>query len=210
MRSFATVVLYLLASRTQTIFLLDEPEAFLHPPQARRLGEILAKQRMRPSQLFLATHSPDLLDGLLSAAPNNLKIIRLQRETRNQNSAKELSRTTVNAIATDPVMKFSSVLDGLFHRRVIICESDADCLFYSSMLDVPEVNGGKHLDVLFLQVGGKDRIEPLARLLTELGVTVDVVVDIDILADSLQIRKVIETLGGDWLCCINPDSWPQR
>ena len=34
MRSFATVVLHLLAPTTPTVLLLDEPEAFLHPSQA--------------------------------------------------------------------------------------------------------------------------------------------------------------------------------
>ena len=37
MRSFASVILHLLAPITPSILLLDEPEAFLHPPQARIL-----------------------------------------------------------------------------------------------------------------------------------------------------------------------------
>ena len=39
MRSFASVVLHLLAPTTPSILILDEPEAFLHPPQARYLGK---------------------------------------------------------------------------------------------------------------------------------------------------------------------------
>ncbi len=34
MRSFASVILHLLAPTTPSVLLLDEPEAFLHPPQA--------------------------------------------------------------------------------------------------------------------------------------------------------------------------------
>jgi energy-coupling factor transporter ATP-binding protein EcfA2 len=51
MRAFATVLLWLLTTRSQSIVVLDEPEAFLHPPQARLLGEIIAKERPQHSQL---------------------------------------------------------------------------------------------------------------------------------------------------------------
>ena len=42
-RSYVGVVLSVLLSEGRTI-LLDEPEAFLHPMQARRLGAWLAEQ----------------------------------------------------------------------------------------------------------------------------------------------------------------------
>lgn len=61
MRSFATVILRMLAPDSPSVLLLDEPEAFLHPPQARLLGEFIAKERPRHAQLFMATHSPDVL-----------------------------------------------------------------------------------------------------------------------------------------------------
>ena len=32
----------------------------------------------------------------------------------------------MKAISTDPLMKYSSVMSGVFHERVIICEADAD------------------------------------------------------------------------------------
>jgi predicted ATPase len=66
MRSFATVLLYVLAADNHSIQFLDEPEAFLHPPQARLLGEYIARERRSKSQLFIATHSTDILDGLMA------------------------------------------------------------------------------------------------------------------------------------------------
>ena len=66
MRSFASVVLHLLTPITPSILLLDEPEAYLHPPQARLLGGIIATERQDLTQLFVATHSPDVLQGLLN------------------------------------------------------------------------------------------------------------------------------------------------
>ena len=68
MRSYASVILHLLAPITPSILLLDEPEAFLHPPQARLLGEIIAAERPSRAQLVVATHSPDVLHGLINVA----------------------------------------------------------------------------------------------------------------------------------------------
>lgn len=44
MRSFASILLDTFTS-DHTITLIDEPEAFLHPPQARLLGKMLAKKQ---------------------------------------------------------------------------------------------------------------------------------------------------------------------
>jgi len=56
MRSFAAVLLHVLAAQTHSIQFLDEPEAFLHPPQARLIGRYIAQNRPGKSQLFIATH----------------------------------------------------------------------------------------------------------------------------------------------------------
>ena len=130
MRSFASVVLHLLSPITFSILLLDEPEAFLHPPQARLLGEVIATEKSSRAQLFIATHSPDVLHGLINVAPEHLRVLRVQRDG-NVNRIKELDKEHVKKISADPLMKYSSVMSGVFHERVIICEADADCMFYS-------------------------------------------------------------------------------
>ena len=136
MRSFATVILHLLAPVTPSILLLDEPEAFLHPPQARLLGQLIAKERSLRAQLFVATHSPDVLNGLLAVAPDQLRLLRIRRDG-NINRVTELDKEHAKTISTDTLMRYSSVLSGVFHERVIICESDSDCLFYSSSAGAP-------------------------------------------------------------------------
>lgn len=136
MRSFATVILRTLAPAAMSIILLDEPEAFLHPPQARLLGELIAKERPIGRQLFIATHSQDVLQGLLNVAPDNLRIIRLQRSGV-VNKVKELDKYLTKKISADPIMRFSSVLSGVFHKRVIVCESDSDCMFTAQFLTFP-------------------------------------------------------------------------
>ena len=197
MRSFASVVLHVLAPASPSILLLDEPEAFLHPPQARLLGEIIATEKSPRAQLFLATHSPDVLQGLINVAPEHLRVLRMQRDG-NVNRIRELNKELVKKISYDPIMRYTSVLSGLFHERVIICEADADCMFYSSILDLPEVHGETHPDVLFVHANGKHRMATLAETLVALDVPVDIVADIDILNDEDVLRNVVEALAGDW------------
>ena len=196
MRSFASAILYLLAPITPSVLLLDEPEAFLHPPQARLLGELIATEKRNRSQLFVATHSPDVIQGLINVAPENLRVIRMQRD-EDVNRVKELNKELVKEISIDPLMKYSSVSSGVFHERVIICESDADCMFYSTVLDLPCVRGERQPDVLFVHGNGKDRMAKLAATLKALDVPVDVIADIDVLNDSTKLGAIVEALGGD-------------
>lgn len=72
MRSFTGILLDVFTSK-HTITLIDEPEAFLHPPQARLLGKMLAKNKPNDRQLFISTHSEDFLKGLLDADSDNVK-----------------------------------------------------------------------------------------------------------------------------------------
>src|SRR6202035_5048673 len=57
-RAFVGVLLHVLVV-DRDIILIDEPEAFLHPPQAGLLGRMLATETPDPRQLFVATHSSD-------------------------------------------------------------------------------------------------------------------------------------------------------
>lgn len=205
MRSFASVILHMLTPDTPSILLLDEPEAFLHPPQARLLGEFIAQEKPKHSQLFIATHSSDVLQGLLNVSSENLRVLRIQRDG-NVNRVKELDKARAKAIGSDPLMKFSSVLSGVFHQRVIVCESDADCLFYSSLLDLPEVHGEQLPDVLFVQAAGKHRMAALAEALRSLDVTVDVVADFDLLNDDSVLKRLVLALGGEWTSVVAESS----
>jgi hypothetical protein len=197
MRSFATVLLYVLAADNHSIQFLDEPEAFLHPPQARLIGEFIANERKSKTQLFIATHSTDVLDGLIASGNNKVRIVRIQRDG-DVNRVKELSKEKTAAIAADTLARYSGVFSGIFYMHVIICESDADCLFYSSMLNTKAVTGEQRADVLFIHAAGKHRMAKLAETLRELDVPVSVIADFDILNEEKAFRGLFETLGGDW------------
>ena len=197
MRSFASVILHLLAPATPSILLLDEPEAFLHPPQAKLLGEVIASERPTGSQLFVATHSPDVLQGLVNVASEHLRVLRMQR-VGDVNRVRELNKDLMRRLSIDPLMKHSNVLSGVFHQRVIVCEADADCMFYGSLLDQPTVHGSQHPDVLFVQGNGKDRLAALAETLAALDVKTDVIVDMDVLKTTDVLKDIVLALQGDW------------
>ena len=78
MRSFAGVLLHTSVGR-ESLLLIDEPEAFLHPPQARQLGRMLVADKLDERQVFVATHSGDILRGVLDAGSSAVRVVRLRR-----------------------------------------------------------------------------------------------------------------------------------
>lgn len=198
MRSFVGLLLNVFVS-DYSMLLIDEPEAFLHPPQARLLGKMLAKDLPADRQLFLATHSESFLKGLLDANITNLKIIRIQREGM-INKVSMLNSTDINNIWNDSLLRHSNVLDGLFHTKVVICESDSDSRFFSAVLSALYDNTNSIApDVLFINCGGKHRIPTAVKALRKLNVPIKVVADFDVLNDTYPLKEIFEDLGGTWL-----------
>jgi hypothetical protein len=144
----------------------------------------------------------------LNAAPEQLRLLRLQR-SGTVNHVKELSKESTRAIAADPLMKYSNVLSGIFYQRVVIAESDSDCLFYSAILDLPSVHGSLQPDVLFIHASGKHRMAGLTKALRAFDVSVDIIADIDVLRESESFKQIVVALGGDWES-INAHATPLR
>jgi len=120
-RSYLGLVLHI-AAGTHQVLLIDEPEAFLHPLQARRLGGVLAR-KAHAQQAFIATHSTDVVQGALEGG-SAMTIVRITRDGH-INRAAVLNDDAVKELWSDPLLRYSNVLDGLFHDAVVLCESDA-------------------------------------------------------------------------------------
>jgi ABC-type polar amino acid transport system ATPase subunit len=195
MRSFVGVMLNAFVV-DRDIIIIDEPDAFLHPPQATLLGTMLAEETREPRQLVVATHNSDFLKGVLAAAGAPTRVIRIQRDG-NINKIKELNPTTVREVWKDPLLRYSNVLDGLFHKGAIVCESDSDCRFYGAMIDVVS-KGNEAADLLLVQGAGKSRLATIIRALRAIGVPVRAVTDFDIFAEESTLRTTFEALGGNW------------
>ncbi|VTR99219.1 atpase aaa : Uncharacterized protein OS=Cyanothece sp. CCY0110 GN=CY0110_04458 PE=4 SV=1: AAA_21 [Gemmata massiliana] len=198
-RSFAGVIINLFAPEA-SIVLLDEPEAFLHPPQCRLLGRILAREQERDVQLFVATHSGDILRGLLDENTSRLRILRLQRGN-NTTEIRELNAERIREYWNDPLIRYSNILDGIFHEKVILCEGDSDNRFYAAILDTLWSQNGKELrrpDVMFAHCGGKSRLPMVVEALRKLGVPIAVVADFDILNNAEPLKSLCDKLGAQW------------
>ncbi|PCE63171.1 ATP-dependent nuclease [Sediminicola luteus] len=197
MKSFVGVLLNSFISQ-YTIVLIDEPEAFLHPPQARLLGKMIGKDLPTDRQLFLATHSGDFLRGLLDSESKKIRVVRIDRNGNN-NKFCELSPDKINQIWSDPILRHSNILDGIFHKRVVICESDSDCRFYSAIIEsLVEKQELSSPDIMFVNCGGKHRIPQIVMALKRLNVDVSVISDFDVINNIHPLRKIVENLGGNW------------
>jgi hypothetical protein len=183
------------------ITLIDEPEAFLHPPQATRLGRVLAERTTVGQQVFIATHSSDIVRGALEADAN-ITIVRITRDGE-VNHAAVLPADDVRELWNDPLLRYSNVLDGLFHDAVVLCEGDGDCRYYASVLDAINDSEeykmtGRPPQILFTHCGGKARMHSVIKALRAASVPVIAVPDFDVLRDSSDVKRIVEALGGDF------------
>jgi hypothetical protein len=199
MRSFAGVLLATSIGR-ESIVLIDEPEAFLHPPQARLLGTTLVQDRNIERQLFIATHSTDILRGVLDSESPDVRVIRIRRRGL-KNTVRLLSNERIKELWGDPLLRYSNILDGLFHESVVVCEADADCRFYSAILDATMAGKSDDVirpDLMFTHCGGKARLPVVIRALREVDVPVRAVADFDVLSEEEPLKSIAESLGIDW------------
>lgn len=196
-RSFVGLMLSTLTSNASILF-IDEPELFLHPPQAKLIGKVIAAESENVKQFFFATHSEDFLRGILDIASARIKVVRLRRDNDSY-SVNVLNADQLKEVWTDPILKYSNILAGLFHSKVVVCESDSDSKFYSAVLEaVIEVESLNEQDVLFVNVGGKSRLNVVVKAFSNLKVPIKVIADFDILNSSDLLKTLYLGLGGNW------------
>ncbi|MFI7426011.1 ATP-dependent nuclease [Micromonospora sp. NPDC049836] len=182
---------------SKKVTIIDEPEAFLHPPQARRLGRLLGESAPVDGQLIVATHSRHFLQGVLEYTGRPVQIVRLKKEAETFVPATVLP-VRIKQTWADPLLRYSDLLDGLFHDGVILCEGDGDCRFYQAVMDACVKDDPGGLDLMFTHVGGKSRLGKAARQLHDFHVRSAIIADLDLLNDASVLRSTIEGAGGRW------------
>ncbi|WP_329398954.1 AAA family ATPase [Streptomyces melanogenes] len=201
-RAFANILLNALV-RPAPVIIIDEPEAFLHPPQARLLGRYLATYAPPPCQVIVATHSADFLSGVLegnaamvASAERPLALVRISR-AHGTLAARVLAPRAVKEILDTPLLRYSNIVSGLFHDGVVLCEAEGDCHFYAATLDAVR-GAGRHDNLTFLHVNGKARLSDAAHKLRVCGIPAAVVADFDFLNEEVKIKQALSQLGGTW------------
>ena len=194
-------MLMTLMTSAYPVLLIDEPEAYLHPPQARAIGELIGETaRELGTQVFVATHDRNILAGLLNSEAD-LSVVRLNR-VDTTTTVHQLEVDELRDVWSDPVLRYSNILDGLFHRVVVLAEGDQDCRFYQASLDAlneAEPNcWPRTSDVLFVPSNGKQNLFKLARSLQAVAVPIVVSPDLDVINNEGTLRKLVLALGADW------------
>lgn len=183
------------------ITMIDEPEAFLHPPQMRKLGETLSSEVN--GQLIVATHSSDILRGFLEGTQGKVRILRISR-VNDVNSVSEAPAQALKELWEKPDLRYSNALEGIFHEQTIICEDDSDCRLINSIADFISTDlSTPWKDTAYVPTGGKHAIPKVANVLRQIGVPVKAVFDIDFLSESSLVKSAVSAFGGDW-SQINP------
>jgi hypothetical protein len=195
MRGYAGILFETLVTDLD-MMLVDEPEAFLHPPQMRKLGETLASEVK--GQLFVSTHSSDILRGFLEGTKGEIRIIRI---TRNGaiNEVHEAQIDIIRELWQKPDLRYSNALEGIFHEQTIICEDDSDCRLINSIADYSaSLPNEQWMDTSYIPTGGKHAIPKIASILRQIGLSLKTVVDIDFLSEEKLVKDTVIAFGGDW------------
>lgn len=198
MRSFFGQLLPVVTA-TYPLVLLDEPEAFLHPPQAHALGVELGKiATERGTQIIVATHDRHLLTGLLDSG-GDVSVVRVSR-SGTDSAVRQLDAAKLRSIWTDPVLKYSSVLDGLFHQLVVLAEAEGDCAYLAAAVGVlgESAGGAPSGEALFVASAGKQGMWKLAEALRAVDVPVVAAPDLDLISDEGETKRLFTALGGEW------------
>jgi ABC-type cobalamin/Fe3+-siderophores transport system ATPase subunit len=183
-KAFTGIVTEVMAGDPRVI-LIDEPEAFLHPSLASKLGlEVSRAALSADKRVFVSTHSPQFVMGCIqSGAPVN--IVRLTYRG-GVATARILPSDEILELMRHPLLRSTGVLSGLFYEFVVVTESDADRAFYQEVNErllqfkpdwgIP--------NCLFINAQNKQTIQTIIRPLRQLGIPTVGIVDVDVLKDG--------------------------
>ncbi len=154
------------------IFLIEEPEIYLHPQTQRSLYQTL-KEIGKENQVIYTTHSPHFVEA---SEPENIILVRKDKVTTVQrskivlgNGRKEKLKRTSNA----------SHNEMFFAKKVLIVEGDTEEHAFPAWAS----KLGVCLDSLgysVIDAGGKNNIIDYAEICRSLGIETHIVFDTDI------------------------------
>ncbi|MBX8825808.1 AAA family ATPase [Ochrobactrum sp. SFR4] len=102
--------------------LIDEPEAFLHPSLAFKLGKEISTTAIQENKaIFVSTHSPQFLMGAIASGVN-INIVRMTYDG-NVGSARLLENSQLRELMNDPLLRSTGVLEGLFLSDISALET---------------------------------------------------------------------------------------
>ncbi|UDL87307.1 ATP-binding protein [Mesorhizobium sp. PAMC28654] len=194
-KAFTGILIELRAGDPRVI-VIDEPEAFLHPALAFKLGKEIARTADEVGKhVFVSTHSPQFLMGAIQSGAA-VNVVRLTYRD-GAGSARMLGNTDVRAMMLDPLLRSANALAGVFYESVLVAEADADRAFYQEinerLVELSPDRGSPN--TLFLNANGKDSVHRIVGPLRKLGIPVAAVLDIDALNPETKLQSILEACG---------------
>ena len=183
-KAFTGIVTEVIAGDPR-VLLIDEPEAFLHPSLASKLGyEVSRAALSAEKRVLVSTHSPTFVMGCIqSGAPVNIVRLTYRAGTA---TARVLPSDEILELMRNPLLRSTGVLSGLFYEFVVVTESDADRAFYQEINErllrfKPEWGIP---NCLFINAQNKQTVQTILRPLRKLGIPAAGIVDVDVLKDG--------------------------
>lgn len=181
-QAFTGIVTAVMSGEFHTI-LVDEPEAFLHPPLARKLGKHLGTLAMeRGGALLASTHSPDFLMGCVQAT-KDVRVVRLEYSD-GKSRGRMVDPEQLEKLFKSPLMRSANAIAGLFYDGVVVTESDNDRAFYAEIYHRLSAMSADLPSVLFINAQNKQTIKDIIGPLRQFGVPAAAIPDIDIVKDG--------------------------
>jgi ABC-type cobalamin/Fe3+-siderophores transport system ATPase subunit len=187
-KAFAGILSAVMSSQYRCA-LVDEPDAFLHPPLSKKLGRFLTDTASeREGNVFAATHDSNFLVGCVQAG-RKVNVVRLTyNESEDLATARLLEGNRLQEMMQDPILRSTDVLSALFHQGAVVCEGDVDRAFYEEVDLRMRREEEEEKDTVFLNAIGKDTIGDIVAPLREMGVPAAAVVDLDIVKQGSLTR----------------------
>lgn len=181
-QAFTGIVTAVMSGDFHTI-LVDEPEAFLHPPLARKLGTNLANlATQRSGALFASTHSSDFLMGCVQAT-KDVRVVRLAYAD-GRSEGRVVDPGELEQLFKNPLMRSANAISGLFYDGVVVTESDNDRAFYAEIYYRLASIHRDYPSILFINAQNKQTIKNIIAPLRKFGVPAAAIPDIDVLKDG--------------------------
>lgn len=184
LKAFTGIIMEIIAGDPK-IIIVDEPEAFLHPALAYKLGtEIARAARSSNKTVFISTHSPHFLMGCVQFG-SSVNVTRLTYRAGTATS-RFLPSDELSELMKDPLLRSANVLSALFYEFVIVTESDADRAFYQEINERllrfrPEWGIA---NCLFINAQNKQTVQNIIRPLRNLGIPTVGIVDVDVFKEG--------------------------
>ncbi|MFV1965825.1 MAG: AAA family ATPase [Pirellulaceae bacterium] len=189
-RSYLAVILGMLLGQGR-IILLDQPDAYLHPEQARCLGRWISQNAARLGcQVFVSTHGSALLNGLLEGETDMI-ILRLQR-TATAISAHAVPADVSNALAHSPLLAYQNTIECLLRDGVIVVPETEDRVIYETVakriLEAPNLS--------FVHTHGSRNLGVVTSILRRAGIPTCVVTQLDALRTEAGFCELVQAATG--------------